>query len=73
MGEFHDLYLQINTLLLADIVENFIKMCLEIYALDLQTFISVPGSAWQAALKGNKVLYKRAINRNWYVINLRIE
>ena len=73
MGEFHNLYLQINTLLLADIVENFIKMCLEIYALDLQTFISVPGSAWQVALKGNKVLYKRAINKNWYVINLRIE
>ena len=36
--EYHDLYL--ITLLLADIFENFRKMCLEIYKLDPAKFCS---------------------------------
>ena len=34
LEEYHDLYVQSNTLLLADIFENFWNMCLEIYELD---------------------------------------
>ena len=30
LGEYHDLYVQSNTLLLADIFNNFRNMCLEI-------------------------------------------
>ena len=30
LGEYHDLYVQSNTLLLADVFENFRNMCLEI-------------------------------------------
>ena len=33
LGEYHDLYVQSNTLLLADVFENFRNMCLEIYKL----------------------------------------
>ena len=31
LGKHHDLYVQSNTLLLADVFENFRNMCLEIY------------------------------------------
>ena len=54
-GEYHDLYLKSDTLLLADIFENFRKMYLIIYELDFVKFLSVPGLAWQAALKKTEV------------------
>ena len=51
LGEYHDLYVQSDTLLLADIFENFRNMCLNIYELDPVYFVSEPGLAWQACLK----------------------
>ena len=39
LGEHHDLYIQSNTLLLADLFENFCNMCLEIYELDHARFL----------------------------------
>ena len=53
--EYHDLYAQSDTLLLADGFENFRNMCLEIYELDPVYFVSAPGLAWQACLKITKV------------------
>ena len=47
--------LKVITLLLADVFENFRKMCLEIYQLDPAEFISAPGMAWPAVLKNTKV------------------
>ena len=55
LGGYHDLYLKIDTLLLADVFENVRKMCLKIYQLDSAKFLSSPGLAWQAALKKTKV------------------
>ena len=51
LGDYHDLYVQSNTLLLADVFENFRNMCLETYGLDPAYFLSLPGIAWQACLK----------------------
>ena len=53
-GEYHDLYVQRDTLLLADGFENFRNMRIKIYELDPAKFLSVPGLAWQAALKKTK-------------------
>ena len=50
-GEYHDLYVQSDTLLLADVFENFRNMCHEIYGFDPTYFLSAPGLAWQACLK----------------------
>ena len=46
LGEYHDLYLQSDTLLLADVFENFRNMCLEIYEIDPAKFLSAPGLGW---------------------------
>ena len=54
-GEYHDLYVQCDTLLLADVFENFRDKCIEIYELDPAHFLSAPGLAWQACLKKTKV------------------
>ena len=53
--ENHDLYVLSDTLLLADVFENFRDKCIEIYGLDPAHFLSAPGLAWQACLKKTKV------------------
>ena len=55
MGDYHDLYVQADALLLADVFEHVRNMCLEIYGLDPSYFYSAPGLAWQACLKKTKV------------------
>ena len=51
IGEYHDLYVQTDTLLLADVFGKFRDTCIEIYGLDPSRFLSAPGLAWQACLK----------------------
>ena len=55
LGEYHDLYVQSDTLLLADVFENFRNMCMKVYELDPAHFLSLPGLAWQACLKKTNV------------------
>ena len=55
LGEYHDLYLKGDTLLLTDFFKNFRDMCLKIYHLDFVKFLSASGLAWQAALKKTEV------------------
>ena len=54
LGEYLDLYVQSDTLLLADVFENFRNICIKVYELDPAHFLSLPGLAWQACLKKNK-------------------
>ena len=55
LGDYHDLYVQSDTLLLADVFENFRDMCLKEYELDPAHFLSLPGLAWQACLKKTNI------------------
>ena len=45
LGDYHDLYVQSNTLLLAEVFENFRNKCIEIYENDPAHFLSAPGLA----------------------------
>ena len=45
LGEYHDLYVQSDTLLLADVFEKFRNTCIEIFELDPAHFLSAPGLA----------------------------
>ena len=51
MGEYHDLYLKTDVLLLSNVFETFRDTCLEYYKLDPAHFYTSPGLAWQACLK----------------------
>jgi len=51
MGEYHDLYLMSDILLLADAFENFRKTCLEYYKLDPAHYFTSPGLSWDTMLK----------------------
>ena len=51
MSDYHDLYLKADVLLLADVIEKFIKMCLDYYGLDLCNYFSSSGLSWDAMLK----------------------
>ena len=51
MGEYHDLYLKSDVLLLADVFENFRKTCIQYYKLDPCLYFTSPGLSWDAMLK----------------------
>ena len=55
LGDYHDLHVQSDTLLLADVFENFRNKCIEIYELDPVHFLPAPGLAWQSCFKKTEV------------------
>ena len=54
-AENHDLHVQSNTLLPANVFENFRDRCIDTYKLDPAHFLSAAGLAWQACLKKTRV------------------
>ena len=62
LGDYHDLDVQSDTLLLADVFENFRDMCIKVYELDPAHFVSLPGLAWQARLKKTNIELKLLTN-----------
>ena len=54
MGEYHDLYLKSDILLLTDVFENFRKTCQQYYELDPAHYFTTPGLSWDAMLKRTK-------------------
>ena len=55
LGDYHDLYVQSDTLLLADVFKNVRDMCINVYELDPAHFLLLPGLAWQACLKKTNI------------------
>ena len=55
MVDYHDLYVQTDILLPADVFEKLREKYIEIYGLDPSYFCSEPGLAWQACLKMTEV------------------
>ena len=55
LGEYHNLFPENDTLLLADVFDNFRNKCIEIYELNPIYFVPAPGLAWKAYLKKTEV------------------
>ena len=51
LGEYHDLYLRTDVILLANMFEVFGDTCLQHYKLDPAHFYTSPGLAWKVCLK----------------------
>ena len=66
MGEYHDLYLQSDILLLTDVFENFRNTCMQYYGLDPCHYFTSPGLSWDAMLKMTKVKLELMTYINMY-------
>ena len=55
LGDYHDLYLRTNVILLANMFEAFRDTCLEHHKLDPAHFYTSPGLAWKACLRKTRV------------------
>ena len=53
--DYHDLYVQSDTLLLVDVFEKFRNKCIKIYEIDPAHFLSAPGLSWQVCLKKTEI------------------
>ena len=58
LREFHNLYVQSDALLIADVFENCRNICIKVYELNPANFLTAPGLAWQACLKKTGVKLK---------------
>ena len=54
MGEYHDLYLQLDVLLLADVMNKFRQSCMEHYKLDPSHFYTLPKFFMECHVKNDK-------------------
>jgi hypothetical protein len=50
-GHYHDIYLALDVMQLADVFENFRHMSMRTYKLDPAHYITAPGLTWDAMLK----------------------
>ena len=55
LGDYHDLYLKTDVLLLADVFENFRQTALSTYKLDPAHYYTLPGYSWDCLLKCTNV------------------
>ena len=55
LGQYFDLYLKTDVLLLAEVFENFRNNCLAVYKLDPAHYYTTPGLTWDAMLKYTQV------------------
>ena len=66
MGDYNDLYLGSNVLLLTDIIENFRKTCIQYYKLDPCHYFTSPGISWDTMLKMTNIKLELMTNVDMY-------
>ena len=66
IADYHDIYLQLGVLLLADIFETFRKTCLDFYSLDPLHYFTTADLAWDVALRMSRVDLQLITDENMY-------
>ena len=64
LGEYHDLFLKTDVILLANVFEEFRKVCLKNHGLDPAHFYTAPGLAWKACLKKTRIRLELLLDPN---------
>ena len=64
LGEYHDLYLKCDVLLLCDVSEKFVNVCLVDYGLDHRHYFSSPALSRDAILKLAGIKLEKISNVN---------
>ena len=67
IGDYHDLYLKTDVLLLADVFENFRQTALSTYKLDPAHYYTLPGYSWDALLKLTNIELEQITEANMYL------
>ncbi|CAG8694219.1 3918_t:CDS:2, partial [Racocetra fulgida] len=67
-GEYHDLYLEMDVLLLADIFMNYIIMCLKDDGLDPSHYVSAPGMFNDSLYKSSRAELKLMTDKDEYLM-----
>ena len=67
LGEYHDLYLKTDVLLLCDVFEKFISVCLKDYGLDPSHYHKSPGLSWDAMLKMTGIELQKIDNTDMHL------
>ena len=68
MRDYHDLYLKSDVLILADVFEEFRKVCLDNYKLDPAWYYTSPGVSWDAMLKMTKINLELLTSSGMYLM-----
>ena len=66
LGQYHDLYLRTDVLLLTDVIENFRDLCMEYYGLDPAHYYTLPNFAWEAMLLKTGVEIEQLHDKEMY-------
>ena len=64
MGEYHNLYLESDVLLLTDVFKNFRKTCMQYYKLDACHYFTSLGLSWDAMLKMTNIKLELMTDRH---------
>lgn len=68
MAGYHDLYLKADVLILADVFQNFRKVCMRNYWLDSACYFTAPGLAWNAAFKKKSITFDHLVDSDILLI-----
>lgn len=68
LGEYSDLYLLTDVLILSDVFENFRNLCLSTLNLDASYYLTAPGFAFDAMLKYTNVKLERLKDYNMHLM-----
>jgi hypothetical protein len=67
MLDYHNLYLSSDVLLLADVWENFKKVCMKIYKLDVSYYYTAPSLSWDAFLYHTQLEYQDKLKKDFEI------